>query len=154
MDPVFKKLNYKEQPQVFALNAPPSFAAALQSLEGIAAVKTKVGKTDNIEFAIGFAVMQTQVDAIAETVAPKLSGDAVLWVCYPKGSSKRYRCDFNRDTGWDIMGKYKLEPVRQVAIDEDWSALRFRKIEFIKNFTRSETMALSEEGKARTKKKK
>lgn len=28
---------------------------------------------------------------------------------------------FDRDTGWDTMGEASFEPVRQVAIDDDWS---------------------------------
>jgi hypothetical protein len=62
-------------------------------------------------------------------------------------------CDFNRDTGWQPLGKYDLEPVRQVAIDEDWSALRFRNVNNIKKMTRNSAMTLSKEGKNRTLKK-
>jgi hypothetical protein len=51
------------------------------------------------------------------------------------------------------MGQYNLEGVRQVAIDEDWSAQRFRKIAFIKKFSRQEKMALSQEGKKELLKK-
>lgn len=153
MDAVFKKLNYKAQPVVYALNAPPSFSANLQSLGGEAVIKTKVAKADKVDFAIGFATKQTEVDTIVRSVAPQLQGDAVFWMCYPKGSSKKYTCDFNRDTGWAIMGQYGLEGVRMVAIDEDWSALRFRKVDFIKTMTRNEKMALSAEGKKRVTKK-
>ncbi|MDN3689354.1 hypothetical protein [Cyclobacterium jeungdonense] len=77
----------------------------------------------------------------------------VIWICYPKASSKQYKCDFNRDTGFGILGDYGLEAVRQVAIDEDWSALRFRKVEYIKNITRRESFALTKEAKRRTNKK-
>jgi hypothetical protein len=42
--------------------------------------------------------------------------------------------------------------VRQIAIDEDFSALRFRKVEFIKKITRSKDMALTETAKNRTSK--
>lgn len=150
MDAVFKKLNYKGQQQVFALNAPASFDVNLQSIADAAAIKTKVGKTDKINFAIGFAAKQTELDHIVHQVAPKLEGDAILWLCYPKGSSKKYKCDFNRDTGWAVAGQYDLEPVRAVAIDEDWSALRFRKVSFIKTMTRNEKMVLSEAGKQKT----
>jgi len=72
-----------------------------------------------------------------------------LWFAYPKGSSKRYKCEFNRDNGWAVLGSLGFEGVRMVAIDEDWSALRFRRVEYVKNMTRS--FALSEEGKARSK---
>jgi hypothetical protein len=72
-------------------------------------------------------------------------GDVVIWFAYPKGTSKKYKCEFNRDTGWEIFGKLGFEPVRAVAIDEDWSALRFRRVSFIKTMIRS--FALTEEGK-------
>jgi hypothetical protein len=153
MDAIFKKLNYKGHKQVFALNAPASFDVNLQSIAGEATVKTKLGKADKVEFAIGFATKQTELDQIVNQVAPKLEGDAILWLCYPKGTSKKYKCDFNRDTGWAMAGQYDLEPVKQVAIDEDWSALRFRKVGFIKTMTRNEKMVLSEAGKKKAGKK-
>ena len=85
-------------------------------------------------------------------ITAKASGDAVIWFAYPKGSSKKYTCEFNRDTGWAELAKAGYEPVRQVAIDEDWSALRFRKVEHIKTMTRS--FAATEAGKAKARPKK
>ena len=32
----------------------------------------------------------------------------------------------NRDTLWPILAEYGLRPISQVAVDEVWSALRFR----------------------------
>jgi hypothetical protein len=57
----------------------------------------------------------------------------VLWFAYPKGSSKKYTCEFNRDSGWKVIRSLGFDSVRQVAIDEDWSALRFRRVEYIKS---------------------
>jgi hypothetical protein len=73
----------------------------------------------------------------------------VVWVAYPKGSSKKYTCEFNRDSGWSSMGAQGLEPVRMVAIDEDWSALRFRRVDYIKTMKRGAAHAISAKGKAR-----
>lgn len=151
MDAVFKKLNYKNHQQVVVLNAPPSFDANLSSIADTATISRTVDTDQAVEFAIGFATTQVQVNEIVDSIAPNLKGDAIFWIAYPKGTSKNYTCDFNRDTGWEILGKYNLEGVRQVAIDDDWSALRFRKINFIKTITRSEKMALSEEGRTRSK---
>jgi hypothetical protein len=53
---------------------------------------------------------------------------------YPKGTSKCYTCDFNRDSGWDVIRNAGFDSVRQIAIDEDWSALRFRRVEYIKSY--------------------
>jgi hypothetical protein len=62
--------------------------------------------------------------------------DEAIWMAYPKGTSKKYKAQINRDSGWKIVGDMDYEGVRQIAIDEDWSALRFRKIRYIKNLTR------------------
>jgi hypothetical protein len=69
-----------------------------------------------------------------------------------RGHVEKHRSDINRDSGWDVMGQAGFEPVRQVAIDEDWSALRFRRVEFIKSMTRRESSTLTKQGKARTRK--
>jgi hypothetical protein len=42
------------------------------------------------------------------------------------------KCDFNRDTGWAALQEAGFDTVRAIAIDEDWTALRFRRKEFIK----------------------
>ena len=68
-----------------------------------------------------------------------------------KKSSKNYKCGFERDSGWDILGEHGFEPVRIVAIDEDWSALRFRRVEFIKKMTKRKSVTISEVGMTKTK---
>jgi hypothetical protein len=149
MDAIFKKLNYKGQPVVLCLNAPASFGENLESIAGEARVVTDPEGVAEIEFMIAFVTRQEEIDGLVPRVAPKLKGDAVLWFCYPKGTSKRYTCNFNRDTGWRVLGPHGLEGVRQVAIDEDWTAMRFRKVDYIKTMTRK-FGALSEGGKAKT----
>jgi hypothetical protein len=68
-------------------------------------------------------------------------------MAYPKGTSKKYQCEFNRDSGWTTLGAAGFEPVRVVAIDEDWSALRFRRVEYIKSMRRKPTGAISAAGR-------
>jgi hypothetical protein len=136
MTPLFKKLNYKSQLEILVINPPESFSNELSIMaDSISIFKTEDERSE-IEFALVFATKQFEIDELIPRIYPKLKGDAVLWFCYPKGTSKKYKCDFNRDTGWEGLKIYNLEPVRQVAIDNDWSALRFRKIEFIKTMTR------------------
>lgn len=146
--PLFSKLNFKNQDPIAVLDAPESFAPEISAMSGEATVLTEFpGEASKTPFVLAFAKSQKEVDAIALMFSEKTEGDALLWIAYPKGSSKKYRCDFNRDTGWEMLGKLGFEPVRQVAIDEDWSALRFRRVEFIKSMTRS--FAMSEMGKAK-----
>ncbi|KUG07262.1 hypothetical protein [Solirubrum puertoriconensis] len=92
---------------------------------------------DKVDAALVFATMQTEIDQLAPQVAALAAGDAAIWFAYPKGTSKKYRCDFNRDTGWAPLHALGFEPVRQIAIDDDWSALRFRRVEYIKQMTRA-----------------
>ena len=47
-----------------------------------------------------------------------------------------------------MLGHEGFEPVRMVAIDDDWSAKRFRRVSFIKNMTRPKNYRLTERGKA------
>lgn len=136
MDPVLKKLQYKGQHEVFVLNAPPSFGPQLQAFSEQAKVFMQLDQDHAIEYFVAFLTRKAEIDQLVPQIAPLLKGDAVCWMCYPKGTSKKYPCDFNRDTGWGIMKAHGLLGVSQVAIDEDWSALRFRKREFIKALTR------------------
>jgi hypothetical protein len=147
MTPLFKKLNFKNQNPVVVLNAPDRFSAEQTALSAYIGIQNSFDGVPNAEFVLAFAAKQSEVDAFALAFAEKTEGDAVLWIAYPKGSSKRYKCDFNRDTGWEVLGKMGFEPVRQVAIDEDWSALRFRRVDFIKTMTRS--FAMTEAGRAK-----
>ena len=84
-----------------------------------------------IGFSLAFVTKQAEVDALAAKIAARAKGDAAVWFAYPKGSSKKYKCDFNRDTGWAVLQQAGFDTVRSIAIDEDWTALRFRRKEFI-----------------------
>ena len=148
MTPLFKKLNFKNQAGILAVNTPESFQSELAAMAGSATIYRDESDVSAIDFVIVFVTRQNEIDDSIRKIYPKLEGDAVLWYCYPKGTSKKYKCDFNRDRGWDELGKFNLEGVRQVAIDEDWSALRFRKTMYIRTLTRN--FAISEEGKKRT----
>jgi hypothetical protein len=153
MDAVFKKMNLKNQKTVVIRNAPESFHENMLSIRDETNIITDGQQQTEIEFAIVFVTRQTEIDTLVPEIAPLLIGDAILWMCYPKSTSKKYKCDFNRDTGWKVMGRYELEPVRMVAIDNDWSALRFKKVDYIKSMTRSSRHALSEKGKIKSEKK-
>jgi hypothetical protein len=52
-----------------------------------------------------------------------------------------------------VLGQAGFEGVRMVAIDEDWSAVRFRRVEFIKTLTRPPEYRMTAKGKARVVKR-
>ncbi len=150
MNSLLKKLNFKEHKQVVLLNLPDDLGNIAAEFMLLAEVHNTFETVEKADFTIAFCKKQAEVNAAADLIAENTEGDAVIWIAYPKGTSKRYKCDFNRDNGWTRLGELGFEPVRQVAIDDDWSALRFRRVGFIKTMMRS--FAMTEEGKNRIKK--
>ncbi|HEY9435968.1 MAG TPA: hypothetical protein VI260_31300 [Blastocatellia bacterium] len=151
MSIIFNKLNLKGQTEILVLNAPESFEPELAALNNVT-IRRNAGDVKEIDFSLAFVTRQKEVDAIAKTVALKAKGDAIVWFAYPKGTSKKYKCEFNRDTGWAALGAAGFEGVRMVAIDEDWSALRFRRVEFIQTMTRDKKRAMTKRGKKKVTK--
>lgn len=135
MSELFIKLNLKDQKTILIYNAPESFEQEIQQLEGIDVVRD-VRAVEKIGFSLSFSDKKAHLDAIAALIAAKAEGDAVLWFAYPKGTSKKYQCDYNRDHGWEVLIAAGFRPIRQVSIDQDWSALRFRRNEYIRSLNK------------------
>ena len=131
MASIFEKLNLKDRQEMVVLNAPASFEAELARLP-VMTIHHSLASVAETEFLLAFVTRKSEVDALAPKMAKRAKGDAVVWFAYPKGTSKKYKCDFNRDTGWDALKAAGFDTVRAVAIDEDWTGLRFRRVEFIK----------------------
>lgn len=147
MNAIFKKLNFRSQSAIYILNAPASFQPAMDEMKDLTSIHKDLGKAKDVAFAMIFATKQKEVDQFADRIAKQSIDDAVIWMVYPKGTSKKYTCEFNRDNGWTSLGEHGFEPVRMVAIDEDWSALRFRRAENIKTMTRSRAISAAGEEK-------
>jgi hypothetical protein len=130
MTPLFNKLSLGDHRDIVVIDAPASFGPELAALSDVK-VRRRAGKSATLSFAIIFVRTLAEVEAAAGLLANAV-GDAIIWFAYPKGTSKRYQCEFNRDTGWESVRAAGFDAVRQVAIDEDWSALRFRRVEYIK----------------------
>jgi hypothetical protein len=63
---------------------------------------------------------------LAERARPALDAaraDRLAWVAYPNAG--QLGTDLNRDRLAALMSEQGVQPVRQVAIDATWSALRF-----------------------------
>jgi hypothetical protein len=129
--PIFAKLNLGDLTSIVVYNAPESFEPELKRLNGLT-VSRNPKQPAALKFALAFVTTQKELDRLSKLLATGADGDALLWFAYPKGTSKRYTCEFNRDTGWEIIRKAGFDTVRAVAIDDDWSALRFRRNEFVK----------------------
>jgi hypothetical protein len=145
---VWGKLNLKDHEEIVVVNAPPSFEPEVTALDGVA-VKRKPADVKEIRFLLAFVTKNKEVDDLAKVVVKKSVPDAVVWFAYPKGTSKKYTSEISWDTGNQALGDAGFEPVRMVAIDEDWTGKRFRRVAFIKNLTRDPRALVSKEGKKR-----
>ncbi|WP_088103225.1 DUF3052 domain-containing protein [Halalkalibacter urbisdiaboli] len=148
MNPVIKKLQLKEPSKpILIVQAPKEYEEVISAFE--AEVHQSI-QIDSYPFIQVFGISIESLQEDAKNVIDVLENDGLLWLCYPKKSSKVYKgSDCSRDTVAPLLADFGYEPVRQVAIDEDWSALRFRKVEHIKKMTRK--FAATDAGKARTK---
>jgi hypothetical protein len=82
----------------------------------------RVDGPDVATTAIVFADSAASLREMLSAYRDHLSGPSILWIAYPKGG----RADINRDTLWPILADYGMRPNSQVALDDVWSALRFR----------------------------
>jgi hypothetical protein len=127
MNPVLKKLLYKGQSPVLVLGAPPEAAALAKAFGAPAHSRAAAGT--RYGFVLAFARSLAELDAIARTARGALAEGALFWSAYPKGTSKKYKgADINRDTGHARMKKLGFEGVSLIALDDDWSAMRFKSI--------------------------
>jgi hypothetical protein len=146
MHPLLKKLNFKTHKNLVILNAPNDLDSLWAEFTDQIKAEKMLGESA-VDFALVFCTKLEEVIKYAALVDAKMEENGLFWFAYPKGSSKKYKCEFNRDNGWQAMGDLGYEPVRMVAVDDDWSALRFRKTEHIKTMTRGVEWRMSEEGK-------
>jgi hypothetical protein len=75
--------------------------------------------------ALVFADDAASLRAILGAHAGELAEPRAFWVAYPKAN----RSDVNRDSLWPILAEHGMRPISQVAVDDVWSALRFRALE-------------------------
>jgi hypothetical protein len=122
MNPILKKLQFKGQSPVLLMGAPAEFQKTAKDFKAPLHTSPK-GKYD---FILGFVTSLADGEKMAKVLKKALGEKPVIWVAYPKGTSKKYKSDYNRDTGNALMEKQGFTGVSLVALDEDWSAMRFK----------------------------
>jgi hypothetical protein len=127
------KLNYRGQKRISVINADDVFIHSISSELKDVIIDQKIDPRYPYEFIIIFVKSISDVEQIAPMTIHNLMADGILWFCYPKKTSKKYYSDIDRDHGWKILNDSGLNGIRMVAIDKDWSALRFRNKKYIKS---------------------
>ena len=112
---IAQKLQIK--PETTLWTSHPDRASLLGPLpDGVHTVDAPADATAAVVFADDAASLRDLLSR-HDVTAP-----TILWIAYPKGN----RADINRDSLWPILREHGMRPVSQVAIDDTWSALRFR----------------------------
>ena len=122
MQDIIKKLKFKDNGVV--LNAPVALEEKFVKLGFKTMLDKKAKSTNTLVFINN---NEGYLDFL-QTNLKNIEVDSVLWLAYPKGTSK-IKTDINRDTIRVTGEKFGITTVTAISIDDTWSALRFRPIE-------------------------
>jgi hypothetical protein len=116
-----RKLLVKPRTRIGFVNPPPGHLDLVGALpEG-----ATVAERGEVDLLLLFARNRAELDAALPEL-DRVAGDKLLWIAYPKGGSKK-GTDLNRDLLWERMQPHGLVGVTLVALDDTWSAMRFRR---------------------------
>ncbi len=126
MQEIGRKLQLKQDQTILLLNAPEEFTRKLAD-KGYASLQAEAatGKEGAFDAVQLFVKDKAELDRLAPTAARALKRNGIFWIAYPKKSS-HVKSDLTRDEGWKTISDLGYEGVRQIAIDETWSSLRFK----------------------------
>jgi len=133
MEELLTKLNYKGHRRIAVINAEEKFfrAVAKELIDVI--TDNDIDQRCPYEFMMLFVKSVADVEQLAQVALHNLTADGILWFCYPKKTSKKFSSDLERDHGWKVLNDAGFWGIRMVSVDDDWSAMRFRNIRFIKS---------------------
>jgi len=117
------KLQLKPGQRLDGVQVPDSVAAVL-----VGDPRQPVGENpvvgDHPTALLVFVADRAALEEHRERIVDAAASDRMTWVAYPKGGA--LGTDLNRDSLSELLETHAVRPVRQVAVDEIWSALRLR----------------------------
>jgi hypothetical protein len=115
-----RKLQLKPGQVVRALHVPEKMELDMPE----AGVAEAAGGHASAPATLVFVRTHDEAEAHTGAAVEAALADELSWVAYPKAG--KLGTDLNRDSLAAFMTARGVRPVRQVAIDDTWSALRFR----------------------------
>ena len=82
------------------------------------------GAPDQSDAVIVFCLGRDELERLSDRFVPPAKRDTLTWIAYPKAG--KLGTDLNRDALVELVKTRGVQPVRQVALDDTWSALRLR----------------------------
>jgi hypothetical protein len=119
---VAQKLFIRENCTVLLFNGPRGIRAALGALPAGAKLVTR--STKPVDLALIFSAKKAEMIALLRKAKPQLKEHGLMWAAYPKAG--QLNTDLKRETVWECGQAVKMQPVAQIAVDDVWSALRFK----------------------------
>ncbi|RYD76722.1 MAG: hypothetical protein EOP53_14205, partial [Sphingobacteriales bacterium] len=118
------KLRIKKGDGLLTLHPPDDFEVTLGDLPEDVLVGTNLKAYNQVHW---FVLNQAQIDKELSKIMKLLKEDIIVWVYYPKASSK-IKTDLTRDKGWDCLIKEedKLTWISLISFDATWSVFGFR----------------------------
>jgi len=121
--PLARKLRIKPGHRLAVVNAPEGYRERLEPLPDGARIVDAL--EPGLDFVQLYARGSDELAQLGPAAFAAVKPDGLLWVCYPKGGA-RAGTDLTRDALWAKMGELDLTGVSLVAVDDVWSAMRFR----------------------------
>jgi len=78
----------------------------------------------NVKDLLVFVSRLAEIDTVGAPMLEAARADRIAWAAYPKAG--QLGTDLNREVLCKALEKRGVQPVRQIALDEVWSAVRFR----------------------------
>jgi hypothetical protein len=123
-NPLIKKLGYKDGSTALLLGVPDSLQE-ISSFPGFASVETALlPGPRRYDAAHWFETSRARLEDEIHIVAAGLKPDAMLWISWPKKSSKR-PTDITEDVLREVILPLGLVDVKVCAVDDVWSGLKF-----------------------------
>jgi len=120
---VAQKLKIKEGFTLLTINAPTDFKKNIGPLPAGLKISAKAKNYNQVHW---FVVNKAQMDKELNKVLKLINHDVVLWIYYPKGTSK-IQTDLTRDKGWDSLLKHdELTWISLISFNDTWSAFGSR----------------------------
>lgn len=117
------KLRLQEGQRALIANAPAGYVEGLGQLPAGVEVETEAAGGSLYDFVHLFVADRAELERLGPGAVAAAKYDAVFWISYPKTSSG-VATDLTRDVLWQLVPGFR--PVSQVAVDDVWSAMRFR----------------------------
>lgn len=121
MSTIERKLQIREGMEGGVYGRPPEVRLPFPNLPNL--------KKNRLDFAVVFVTRTADITQLALPAIRAIKEDGLLWFAYPKKSGA-IKTDISRDHGWEPVVDLGFEGCRQIAVDDTWSAIRFREPRF------------------------